>query len=651
MAALSAPAHSIAAGQCVDVFADKQGYAMQIDQTDLAKYAARRTILDRMSKLFSKGVPSTVDLSDPLQRVAVVAENANFKRWFETVDSVANNLDKHIAESGAMVKPVENPQEGLLAKLMMIRQAKHTVDLTYYIFETDSAGLSLLNEIKAAVRRGVRVRVLLDSLGSLSASMKGNAALKALIDDASKNAGYITDDQGRPTAIKATVEIVTFNPVTGETAIARDLARATYNLFVAGLESAGNKKLSPVPLTEWSPNRRTHDKIIGADLMYPDLAMAMVGGRNIADRYFETNPAVTDNFIDYEAIIRNDPSTNVRLTRDGNIGAVVNDYFERLYFHTANRAIGRGIIGRVLGADELQKMDKASDTINQVTQARLQELGEDFNSPEFGQKYFNEGFFPEKVEFINTIHNVLRKKAYRNSELSDHEQKTGNGNALIQGLERAFVDSDRVEKETGVAETVTLISPYLALSDRETRLLKKWLLHNPARKLRIITNSILTTDNLPAQVLVDDTLSPAFVLDEGLKDANGKVIRRSIKDQVTVYAYGHLDAKELGGDRIYPKLHEKGVLFSQAKLSADMTFNQDPRSQLLNSESGFLVRGDNSAALREQHIAKLINDSHVFGSPEWVEIRSKMTGAKKQVIQNEALVFKVLHKLGLWWLI
>ena len=81
------------------------------------------------------------------------------------------------------------------------------------------------------------------------------------------------------------------------------------------------------------------------------------------------------------------------------------------------------------------------------------------------------------------------------------------------------------------------------------------------------------------------------------------------------------------------------------------TYNHDPRSMLLNSESGFLLRGEESSNARAAHIQELISQSHIFGSKEWFEIRSKVKGPKKFVIEQEALLFEALMKLRLWWLI
>lgn len=50
------------------------------------------------------------------------------------------------------------------AKLDLVAQAEHSLDLAYFILEDDASTLVLLDELQAAARRGVQVRLLLDHL-------------------------------------------------------------------------------------------------------------------------------------------------------------------------------------------------------------------------------------------------------------------------------------------------------------------------------------------------------------------------------------------------------------------------------------------------------------------------------------------------------
>ena len=73
----------------------------------------------------------------------------------------------------------------LAVKLWMIENAEHTIDFTYYIFKTDLVGNAMLGALCNAVRRGVDIRVTVDSLGSISGgSHSALRALETCADDA-----------------------------------------------------------------------------------------------------------------------------------------------------------------------------------------------------------------------------------------------------------------------------------------------------------------------------------------------------------------------------------------------------------------------------------------------------------------------------------
>jgi hypothetical protein len=55
----------------------------------------------------------------------------------------------------------------MLARINLIRAATTRIDLQTYIFDEDDAGQLVLDELLAAARRGVQVRVLLDQLSAL----------------------------------------------------------------------------------------------------------------------------------------------------------------------------------------------------------------------------------------------------------------------------------------------------------------------------------------------------------------------------------------------------------------------------------------------------------------------------------------------------
>jgi cardiolipin synthase C len=131
-----------------------------------------------------------------------------------------------------------NNLEAFAARVAMIDAAECTLDLQYYIIHNDDIGLFLIERLLAAADRGVRVRVLVDDMYTRDVQ-KGLVAF-----DAHEN-----------------IELRIFNPWTQRSG---KLVRSFEYLFTPRL------------------NHRMHNKLIVADGI-----VAILGGRNLADEYFD----------------------------------------------------------------------------------------------------------------------------------------------------------------------------------------------------------------------------------------------------------------------------------------------------------------------------------------------------------------------------
>jgi putative cardiolipin synthase len=133
--------------------------------------------------------------------------------------------------------------DGLLLRLELIEHAGSSLDLQYYIFHGDESGRLITEALMAAAQRGVRIRIL--------------------VDDGDTAAG---DEQLFALAAIPNVSIRIFNPwrYRGH----NHALRATEFLF--------NKSRL---------DYRMHNKLLIADD-----AIALIGGRNIGDQYFQVDP-------------------------------------------------------------------------------------------------------------------------------------------------------------------------------------------------------------------------------------------------------------------------------------------------------------------------------------------------------------------------
>ena len=139
------------------------------------------------------------------------------------------------------------------ARVALVRRAERSVDMQTYHLQRDHAGRTILRELRDAARRGVRVRLLVDDFYA------------APIDD------LLAGLAAEPGA-----EVRLFNPMA--------LRIGAPVLRVA---------LSPGDFER--NNHRMHNKLFVADN-----AVALYGGRNVADEYFMSNPEA--NFIDMDVL-------------------------------------------------------------------------------------------------------------------------------------------------------------------------------------------------------------------------------------------------------------------------------------------------------------------------------------------------------------
>ncbi len=159
--------------------------------------------------------------------------------------SLGRQFDKmaqgHSGDSGFRIIPAG--ANGFLIRMQMINAAERTLDLQYYIFRGDDTGRLLTSAVLRAADRGVRVRIL--------------------IDDGDTEPG---DEQIMTLAAQRSIEVRLFNPFTYRGHV--ELFRAVEFMFNAS-----------------RLDYRMHNK-----LFVIDNAVALIGGRNIGDQYFQVEP-------------------------------------------------------------------------------------------------------------------------------------------------------------------------------------------------------------------------------------------------------------------------------------------------------------------------------------------------------------------------
>jgi len=177
------------------------------------------------------------------------------------------------SKPAALTKSISDPSVSYMAKLLAIRSAKETIDLSVYIFKNDEAGYLVLKELIAAKERGVKIRILVDAFGSFDIS--GH-----ILAELTKNLKY--QDQ---------VQILKINPLPGLQEQVDIL-----NQFVSDLFKLRFRLSLPIA-------RRMHDKILLIDANNKQNAKAIIGSSNIANEYAGLGKE-DNNFQDIDLIIK-----------------------------------------------------------------------------------------------------------------------------------------------------------------------------------------------------------------------------------------------------------------------------------------------------------------------------------------------------------
>ena len=144
-------------------------------------------------------------------------------------------------------------EEALESLITLADHAERTLDIQYYIIHEDESTRVLLQHVRRAADRGVRVRVLVDDFNTVG-----------------------EDRRFLHLSTHANIEVRLFNPFPGG-------RLAFWSRFIASLDD-----ISRI-------NHRMHNKLFVADN-----ALAITGGRNIGDAYFTRDRH--SNFIDLDVV-------------------------------------------------------------------------------------------------------------------------------------------------------------------------------------------------------------------------------------------------------------------------------------------------------------------------------------------------------------
>ncbi len=391
--------------------------------------------------------------------------------------------------------------EAFSARMETIRQTRTSLDVQYYIVHDGLSIRALIDEVLRAADRGVRVRLLLD-------------------DTTSEGSDY----QIATLAAHPNILIRVFNP----------LHRGRSNVVTRSLGRLLNLS---------QQHRRMHNK-----LMLADNSLAIVGGRNLGDEYFDADQGF--NF------------TDIDLLAAGPVAEQLGASFDQYWNHPLAVPIQQFLRNPPTQAD----LDQAR---GDVTHYLLAEQRKDNRRYQHLMGKLQE----------SRLERWLAELIWAPGEaLWDHPDK----------LEASGIPDDRLLLTTqlqpsmdGARRSMTLISAYFVPTEQGVEYLARHAKNGVA--VQILTNALEATD-VPA---VHGGYAPyrAQLLKAGVRLFE---LRRQ-PDQDTSY--------NLSGDS-ESSLHSKAAVLDQEQVFIG-SLNFDPRSVLWNSEVGILI--DSPELAREVH--------------------------------------------------
>ena len=581
--------------------------------------------------------PSIIDesqLSDDFMSI-----NYEYRTWYPPrevpFDPIGVGKKADIPINDARTKVIgpsyQDAVDSLAAKLWMIENAAHTADLVYYIFKRDSVGYAVLGALCNAVKRGVDVRIMVDSVGSIHTDHNELRALETCADEA----GFVKDEHGKPTDKKARVQVVIIN------ALSRMFVRA---------------------------NRRAHDKIIVVDGHIRDKAIVMTGGRNISVSYYgiddDGSPDPTA-YQDVEIVLR----PNLRRSEEQDtVGDITAYYYTMLFLHAQNKRL------YPLQDDaETESSDQSYETLYKMEREKAQEkLAFVKSIPEVEASlkkmptYLNEGYRISWVRLAHELQNLTSSRA-----VVEVEKNLRSNPNSIQTVWIDLSDAGTPPKKLRLVSPYFFVARYFDEEGNEifdgVKEVHKFLSENPDTIIELITNSVLTSDNFMAQAVIDMDTAPRLLLSpellerwlSGLEkgELNPELVeseewKRMIDNpRIKIYETGKLDSVLIGGDKHYGKLHAKYLIADGYGFVG--TTNFDYRSRLFNNEFGFYFKDDELYQDLVNVFDDLKSKSYRWGTPEWLEMRKKVMeqkGMKASSTRKQRGIFKTLRATGMEWL-
>jgi putative cardiolipin synthase len=385
--------------------------------------------------------------------------------------------------------------DGLLLRLELIAQAKSSLDLQYYIFRGDESGKLVTEALQQAAQRGVRIRVI--------------------VDDGETVAG---DEQLFALAANPSVSIRIFNP----------WHYRGHSRFLRGSEFLFNKSRL---------DYRMHNK-----LFVVDGTIALVGGRNIGDQYFQVDP--DSQFADDDVLVT------------GPLAPKLSEAFEKYW------------------RSELAIPAEAIVSHKQIDAGRTAELAARRTPPQ--KTTSADAHFAEKLTAGEPLHSLLTGSAPVSWAVAEVACDSPEKKPVAGGERVGSLMFDTVAKAVrGTQSELLMVTPYLVPTADEQKLLTDKT--ESQRRVRILTTTHEATNDPVAEAGYDH--HRVALLQSGIELYELRSHPESTRgsgQSVKMTRYGNYS------------LHAKLLVFDRKSIFVG-SMNYDARSRWLNTEIGLVI--------------------------------------------------------------
>jgi cardiolipin synthase C len=451
-----------------------------------------RKLLFLVLILFVLSGCASLPLNYPRTHTSALPHPEETRLW----KTIQPQIDSHPGDSGFYLLP--SGIDALVARILLIDAAERTLDLQYYIFQGHVAAKLVVDRMLAAADRGVRIRLLVDDW-----NIRGKDYILAMID------------------AHPNIEVRVFNPIAGSRS--SSLSRPLHYLF--GAERIKN---------------RMHNKAFVVDN-----TVAIVGGRNIGDEYFQAQQDL--NFEDLDLIAL------------GPIAKEVSTGFDEYWNHELAIPI-RAFVSQYPAAEDVQK-----------ARLMLDQHREAMKGTDYGRK-LRESDLVKRLEagrlpVVWAQGEVLYDRPGRVNASAPPDRSNSMGPRLREIIEEAQSEA-------------LIISPYFVPRERGV----KWLgtMRDRGVTIKILTNSLASNDVPVAHGGYARYRKDLLRLGVDLFELRPVPGQRQEKDPT-----------HWGGSS-GAALHAKTFILDRKVLFVG-TFNLDPRSVWFDTQNGIAVRSETLA--------------------------------------------------------